>query len=119
MLSLDTACMTTMMKRSMAYHSSLHWLLDIIRNQRYGRMTLCAIAGYQPPVSYPDILASTSADKGMVKLRTLVIAGLTNTNAELQKDLQQYWRVRDMLSVGASSTWGTEWWYQNCFGKEY
>ena len=60
--------------------------------------TLCAIAGYQPPVSYTDILASTSADKGMVKLRTLVIAGFPNTNAELQKDLQQYWRVRDMLS---------------------
>ena len=60
--------------------------------------TLCAIIGYQAPVSYTDILASTSADKGMVKLRTLVIAGFPNTNAELQKDLQQYWRVRDMLS---------------------
>ena len=60
--------------------------------------TLCAIAGYQPPVSYTDILASTSADKGMVKLRTLVSAGFPNTKADLQKDLQQYWRVKNMLT---------------------
>ena len=34
----------------------------------------------------------------MVKLRTLVIAGFPNTNAELQKYIQQCWRVRDMIS---------------------
>ena len=49
-------------------------------------------------MSYTDILASTSAVKGMVKLRILFIAGFPNTTAELQKDLQQYWRVRNMLS---------------------
>ena len=56
----------------------------------------------------------------MVKLRTLVIAGFPNTNAELQKDLQQYWRVRDMLSeCGGVIYLGDRVVVHKCLGKEY
>ena len=52
--------------------------------------TLCTLTGSQPPVT---------TDKVLTVLKTKIEKGFPMTKAELEPDIQLYWRVKDMLTV--------------------
>ena len=61
--------------------------------------TICSMTGSQPPITEQEIVDTTSSDKTLAQLKRHINEGFPDTKAELQNDLQPYWRVKDMLSV--------------------
>jgi hypothetical protein len=60
---------------------------------------LCSLTGSQPPVTQKDILSTTTTDKVLTMLMTKIEKGFPETKAELEQEIQPYWRVKDMLSA--------------------
>jgi hypothetical protein len=60
---------------------------------------LCSLTGSQPPVTQKDILSTTANDKVLIKLMTKIKKGFPETKADLEQEIQPYWRIKDMLSA--------------------
>jgi hypothetical protein len=54
--------------------------------------TLCSLTGSQPPVTEKDVLSTTSNDKVLTTLLTKIEKGFPETKAELEQEVQPYWR---------------------------
>ena len=87
-------------------NETVNWLFLITKNMAdvtsiapWSDDSLCTMTGSQPPVTEREILDTTSSDKKPSQLKKHIREGFPETKAELQTDLQPYWRVKDMLSV--------------------
>ena len=80
---------------------TVNWMSDITKNMAevdsiapWSEDTLSSLTGSQPPVT--DILSTTSTNKVLTTLKTKMEQGFAETEAELEHEVQPYWRVKDM-----------------------
>jgi hypothetical protein len=85
---------------------TVNWMSEIVKNMAevdsiapWSDDTLCALTGSQPPVTQKDILSTTTTDKALTVLMSKIEKGFPDTKAELEQEIQPYWRVKDMLTV--------------------
>jgi hypothetical protein len=84
----------------------VHWMSETTKNMAevdsigpWSDDTLCSLSGSQPPVTQKDILSTTTTDKVLTMLMAKIEKGFPETKAELEQEIQPYWRVKDMLSA--------------------
>ena len=84
---------------------TVNWISMMVTNMAdkdsvapWSEDSLCAMTGSQPPVTQREILAATTTDKSLTRLKSHILQGFPETRAELPTDLQPYWVVRDMLT---------------------
>ena len=90
---------------------TVNWMSEIVKNMAevdsiapWSDDTLCALTGSQPPVTQKDILSTTTTDKALTVLMSKIEKGFPETKAELEQEIQPYWRVKDMLTVYFAQT---------------
>jgi hypothetical protein len=85
---------------------TVNWMSEIVKNMSevdsialWSDGTLCSLTGFRPSVTQKDILSTTTTDKVLTVLKTKIEKGFPKTKAELEQDIQPYWRVKDILTM--------------------